>query len=470
MGLLHSLVNWGIRGMDNTETDLQRIGQRLGFMPLSWQRIAMMNPSKRGLLWRVPDPDVAMASSLSRIQAIIVSEYERAMVLKDGMLIEQVVLPPGLYDISRTVQIRGQIEIIWTTTTEFQLRWGVSDVLTQDRVSIGASGFYTAAIIAPDIFLGNVAGHEQVYTKEHLSQFAKSELASALRDLMARKSVMEFQLARREFIDASREMLQPIFDRWGLEFRGLTIENQQIPEEFRQAASAQVKIRLEKEAQLEGAKADVDLAQLEAQKRYFLAQAEATKFYVIQDAEVESMRRQIGIGLDPLKLKMAEAMEKFATHPGQGSLVDNRAQVIAQLSAGINAPNANTPMGVENAVNPPPAPPVGPLWGSSVSGNQPGGVPGSIVIPGAIPPVDQTRPTGLPSFVPPMHPAGTPATLSSSGPLATGETKLIREKIEEMLDKLDDRFANGEMSEQTYLMMREKWQKKLDTLPNSESE
>ena len=460
------LIDFGIQLMDNVEKDIHRVGQRLGFMPLSWQQIAMRDASKRGLLWRVPDTGVAMASSLSRIQAIIVSEYERAMVLKDGMLIEQSVLPPGLYDIRRTTHVRGQIEIIWTTTTEFQMRWGVADVLTQDRVSIGASGFYTAAIIAPDIFLSSVAGHEQVYTKEHLSQFAKPELTSALRDLMARKSVMEFQLARQEFIDASKGMLQPIFDRWGLDFRGITIENQQIPEEFRRAAAAQVNIRMEKEAALEGAKADVDLAQLEAQKRYFLAQAEATKYYVIQDAEVESMRRQIGIGLDPLKLKMAEAMEMFATHPGQGSLIDNRAQIIAQLSTGINTPNANPPMDAENAVTPPSTPAVGPLWGRPASGNQPGGVPGSIVVPGGVSPIDQTNPTGLPSFIPPaQQPISTPATPSPSGPPATGEAPMTREKIEEMLDKLDDRFASGEMSEQTYLMLRGKWQKKLDILP-----
>src|SRR5260370_2134344 len=119
MGLLHGLVNLGIRVMDNTETDLHRLGHRLGFMPLSWRQVVMQNRSKDGLLWRVPDPDVAMASSLSRIQAIVVSEYERAMVLKDGMLTEQVILPPGLYDISRTVQILGQIEVIWTTTSWF---------------------------------------------------------------------------------------------------------------------------------------------------------------------------------------------------------------------------------------------------------------------------------------------------------------------------------------------------------------
>jgi len=469
MGLLdipHNLVNWGIHVMDYAEEDIHHLGQRLGFMPLSWHRIAMKNPAKRGLLWRVPDPDIQMANSLSRIQAIIVSEYERALVLKDGMLIEQAVLPPGMYDIRRTVQVRGQIEIIWTTTTEVQLRWGVADVLTQDRVSIGASGSYTAAIIAPDVFVSSLAGHEQVYTKEHLAQSTKSTLSGALRDLMARKTVMEFQLARQEFIDAAQEMLQPNFERWGLELRGLTIEHQQIPEEFREAAARQVKIRMEKEAQIEGAKGDVDLAQLEAQKRYFLAQAEASKYYVIQDAEVESMRRQLSIGIDPLKLKMAEAMQQFATHPGQGSVIDNRAQIIAQLSAGINTSNANSPMHVDNGAIPPAVPAMGPHWGRPASGDQPGGIPGSIVAPGAASYVEQTNPTGLPSFVPPVQSASPAAAPVPSGPLSTGETTMTRAKIEEMLDKLDDRFANGEMSEQTYLMLRGKWQKKLDTIPH----
>jgi len=41
---------------------------------------------------------------------------------------------------------------------------------------------------------------------------------------------------------------------------------------------------------------------------------------------------------------------------------------------------------------------------------------------------------------------------------------MTREKIEEMLDKLDERFANGEISEQVYLTMQSKWQKRLEQL------
>ncbi|MBV8694186.1 MAG: SPFH domain-containing protein [Chloroflexi bacterium] len=406
------LIDVGIRLMDNVDKDIRRIGQRLGFMPLSWRQVVMGNPAKDGLLWRIPDPDVAMANSLIRIQAIIVSEHERAIVLKDGRIADHEILYPGLYDIRRTMEVRGQIEIIWTTTTEFQIRWGVPDVLTRDRVSVGASGFCLATIVAPEAFLTSVAGNAQVYTKENLAAFTRSDIGSLLRDLMARKTVMEFQLARDEFIYAAREKLDPIFARWGLEFRGLTIENQRIPEEFRQAAQARVKIQMEKEAELEGAQADVSLAQLEAQRRIYLAQAEATEHYVIGNAEVEKMRRQLSIDMDPLKLMTAEAMRIAAANPSQGSLVDGRIQIMGQLSGVLNAPS-----------------------------------------PTEIPPVNPSVALGPTTIA-----ASASSTVQASEPMT-------REKIESILDKLDERFANGEISEQTYLQMHDKWQKKLNQLP-----
>lgn len=444
MGLFHKLVGWGIQAMDNTETDLHRLGQRLGYMPLSWHRVAMTNPSKQGLLWRVPDPDVQMANSLSRIQAIIVSEYERAMVLKDGQIIEQEVLPPGLYDISRTVQIRGQIEVIWTTTKEVQLRWGVADILTKDRITIGASGYYRTTIGDPRMFLLNVAGQEQVYKDSHLFAFAKPEVSSTLRDLMARKTVMEFQLAREEFIEDAKKSLQPIFERWGLDFLGLTIENQNIPQEFRDAAAAQTIVHMEMEGKIEGARSEVILAQLEAQKGYYLAEAELGKYTVLQH-----------MGMDPLTLERAQALKILAAHPGH-SLVDNRAGIMERIPEVL--PGAQP-------VSMPPMIPADP--GAAATK----GFPGTADSSHASPNMPNNSGIGLTSA------ASSTSSMSSSlpnRPLSSDTSTLgssqatetmTREKIEQMLDKLDERFANGEISEQTYLTMSGKWQKKLAQLP-----
>lgn len=431
MGLLHSLVNWGIRIMDNTDTDVRRIGQRLGYMPLSWRQVVMANPAKDGLLWRAPDRDVPMANTLSYIQALLVAENEQVMVLMNGKLLKGmergVLLPPGLYDIGR-MQMRDQVEIIWTTTRELRLRWGVADVLTKDRISIGASGYYSAIITDPEEFVRNVAGNAQVYKEDQLYAFAKPEVSAVLRDLIARKTVMEFQLARQELIYAGEATLQPIFARWGLEFRGLTVENQNIPEQFRQAAAGRAIISMEKEAELEGEITNVTLAKLEAQKTLYLTQAEASKLRALGQVDVELMQQQMAIGVDPLELKRIEAAETFAANPSESALIDNRPQAMQQiLGQSLNPPgipisflgpvvSASSPL-----VNPP----------LSNSGNlESGPLPGRISAPGSSPS------------------SGTPS----------------REKIQEMLDKLDERLIAGEISEQKHSELYERLQKRLDEL------
>lgn len=423
MGLLHGLANWGIQLMDNADTDLQRIGQRLGFMPLSWRRVVMMDKSRDGLMWRIPDPSVPAANSLMRVQAIIVTEYERAMVLRDGMLGEQIILPPGLYDIRRATELRGQIEVIWFTTREFQLRWGVGDVLTKDRVTVGASGYYNAALVDPEMFLRNVAGNEQVYREMQLLNFAKPFVSTAIRDMMARKSVMEFQLAQPEFQLACKEVLMPRFESWGLEFRGLTIEAQNIPEEFRQAAQLQTIIRMEKEAQVEGAKADITLAELGAQKEQYRILAEVNRLRALGNVSVEIMQNQLGVGIDPLELQKIEAIKLLAEHPSEGTLVDDRPQIISQLLP-------QTQMQTSGPV--------------IVTGNP---------FVSSMPQPQLNQASSLPA----------PANASSTASSGAGEA-MTREKIEEMLDKLDERFANGEISEQVYLTLQAKWNNRLEKL------
>ena len=145
------------------------------------------------------------------------------------------------------------------------------------------------------------------------------------------KTMMEFQTARQEFIAACQEQLQPIFEQWGLVFRGLSIEYQNIPEPFRQAAAGRTIISMEKEAQLEGTKVDVTLAQLERQKAYHLAQAETSKTLAIGKVYVELMQEQQRIGVDPLELKRIEAAKTLAVNPSQSSLIDTRPQIVNQI-------------------------------------------------------------------------------------------------------------------------------------------
>lgn len=412
------LADLGIYLLDSVDTDIRRVGQRLGFMPLSWRQAVMQNPSRDGLMWRIPDPAVPMASSLFNVQAIVVTAQERAIVLRNGVMEgEQAILAPGIYDIRRVGAVRGQIEVLWFTTREFQLLWGVGGILSKDGYNIGASGHYNVAIVDPEMFFRNVAGNNQVYTEQQLLEFARSRVSNAIRDQMALKTAMEFQQARPEFQRACSEALMPEFLRWGLEFRGLTIERQNLPPNFLKLIEEESNILLEKKAQIAGATADITLAQLEMQRKQYEALAEANRLRLIGTANAEVLQSQMAIGLDPLELQRIEAMKMLAEHPAEGSLVDVRPQIMAQLQ-------------------PPTMLPPGPVI---VSG-----------VPLATP-LQPIVPETLPAPVPPSVPA------SANAPMT-------REKIEEILDKLDERFANGEISEQVYLNLQDKWQKRLEKL------
>jgi hypothetical protein len=436
MGLLHAFVSWGIRFIDNTDTDVRRIGQRFGFMPLSWRQVVMTNPTKDGLAWRVPDPDIRMAASFMSTQGLLVSENEMVMLLKNGRLEvgseRGVLLSPGLYDVSH-LRVRDQIEVIWMSAKEIRLRWGVTDVLTQDRISIGAHGYYTAKIKDPEAFYFNVVGNAQVYKEEQLQLLTKTDVNSLLREQLARRTVMEFQTARREFFDAAREVLQPTFERWGLEFIGLTIEGQSVPDVFIQAAAARTIVSLEREALIEGAKGDVTLEMLGAQKAHFTGQIEAARLRAIGQVNVELMQSQQSIGVNPLDVKRIEAIEAMALNPSEGSLVDNRPQLANQL---LGQPPANSSVM-----------PLTTITGSIVPNN------------GMVPPALSSG----------NYNSGPLTSHTNSGPLPSNTTSapgspMTHEKVQEMLDKLDERLIMGEISEQKHSELYDRLQKKLTEL------
>jgi SPFH domain / Band 7 family len=419
------LLNWGIERIDNFEKDLRLLSKRLGYRPLSWREVVMINPSKDGLVWRVPDPDVLMASSLSHIQALLVSENEQVMLLWNGALMRgmerSALLQPGLY-LFRRVEMHDQLEIIWTTTREFPLPWGVTEVLTSDRISIGASGHYRVAIEDPEKFFFQVLGNAQVYKEEQLTNFTRPEITALLRDLIARKTVMEFLLARQEFIAACQQKLQPIFEEWGLLFRSLSIEHDNIPEEFRRAAAARTRISMEKEAEIEGKKGDIALAQLGEVEAYYLAKGESHKSRAQREIEIESMRQLQEIGIDPLELKRIEAAHTLAANPGPNALNDARPQIASQLLGQPATP-----------------------YRESVT----------------IVPIDSLQ-ISPPELI--QGSVSEPLTDNAAPVSAPTDDAQTREQIEEVIDKLEERFAKGEITEPTFLKLRERWQKKLDTM------
>jgi hypothetical protein len=438
------LIDWGINRISNADADLAKLGRVMGFVPISWRQVVSMRPDRDGVMWRIPDPAVQQVSILKNIMAVLVTVQEQVMVLRDGMAGEQILLPPGVYDLRKTNMLKGQIEVIWFTTQDISLPWGVPDALTNDGASVGASGMYKVRIADPFQFLTRLARNEQVYTEDKLDEACGGPVAQAIQNLIADINLMDFYKAHPKLENACYEYLaNPVrFPQWGLEFRGLTIDNRRISDEDRRgmkeigglatkvsvAEADKALLLADKARQIELAEADqsILLAQrkmqaeqfnimIEAQRQQMLNSVDAQRIQMLGGAEAEVMRNQMGIGLDPLELQRIEAIQKLAENPSQGTLIDNRPQILSQL---IPQQPVIQPMMVAPMLPPVPSP---------------------------------VQPQNL--ITPP------PA------PVAPSSGEMTREKIEEMLDKLDDRFANGEISEQVYLSLQDKWQKRLAKLP-----
>ncbi|HLJ35503.1 MAG TPA: SPFH domain-containing protein [Ktedonobacteraceae bacterium] len=418
------LADWGIKRLANAEQDMRRVGQALGFMPLSWRDVVTVDPSRDGVMWRIPDPNVPRASALRGVQAIVVSHNELVIVLRDGKLDaeNQAILEPGLYDIKQLTALRGRIEVIWFTMGEFQLPWGVGDVLTLEGEAVGAFGMYRVKVVNPVQFLESVARNWQVYTKKQLGEeLTRSSVNSVVGGAFASRTIRELKPQQAEISLACKEALLPTFEDWGLEFCGLTIDIK-YPDGYLETLRMENRVSLEMQARLTGGEASVRLAALKAQEEQYRILTEANKVRALGNANVEVMQNQLNAGINPLELEKIKAIEILAANPGEGMLVDNRPQIVNQL------------------LPQPPMPPIGPVI---VAGNP-------FVQP--MPQQQLNQQGALPSPVN-MTPAG-----GGSGEAMT------REKIEEMLDKLDERFANGEISEQVYLTLQAKWQNRLEKL------
>ena len=418
------LADFAIKRIENAGTDLRRFGQAIGFMPISWRDVVTMNPSRDGVMWRIPDPQVSTASSLLGVKAIFVAENELVIVMRDGRLDNenQAILPPGLYDLRQITALRGRIEVIWCTTGEFQLPWGVGKVLTQERVAVGAFGTYQVRVVDPVRLLNSVARNWQVYTEDQLgNDLTRTQVVSKLGGIFGSKFIEELQGKQAEIQLACKEALMAPFERWGLEFLDLTIEKINLPDGLEEALGLEYNVKLKKQAQLAGGQADIQLAMLKAQEEQYRILTEASRLRAIGNVNVEIMQNQLGAGIDPLELQKIEAIKELAKHPSEGTLIDNRPQIVSQLL---------------------PQPPVSPAVPVIVAGNP------------FIPSMPQQQLNQASSLPVPVN--ATPAG-------GSGEA-MTREKIEEMLDKLDERFANGEISEQVYLTLQAKWQNRLEKL------
>lgn len=432
------LTNRGINLVESVGNWLRSGGLRAGFVPLAWD-----HDLRPGLMWRIPDPGIRTASVFSKIQGVMVREFEQAIVLHNGTFYAH--LPPGVYDI-RKMPIKDYIDVIWVSTQTTQHKWGVGRVLNVEDITVGAHGYIFLQIEDVRKFVLEVVAGNRKYTVGDLEDWVFSIVSGIMRTQIAGTSVRDLMQSQEEFARASSNRLRESFAEWGIAFKNLVVNQFDIPQEYRDAIARVTLARYERDTTV------ID-AEAEAAATVIRSKAEAEARLTTGSAEVKLMAHMQALGLDPIRLKSIEALTEYArlaaeAGGGGGGGGSDMASMMMfmQMSRLLNDPGM--PNDAKQALQthfPMEAKRVEQLQSPAASPDVPGQPEPGEVLSGS-----ESQEVAEPA--PPSQPE------------LEGTDQDERARIQRTLDNLDERLAAGEISESTYNRLCAKWEQKLEAL------
>ncbi len=434
MGIASWLANIGIR----TEIAVEKAATRAGTVPIQWP--AGVAPGS--MIHRLPREREQRASLFSTVQTIVVNEGEIAVVLEDG--VSQGALDPGRYTFEKA-RVVGSLDIIWIRTSQKPLKWGVGNITSADNIQISGTGEIYVRVIDGVVFNQELVQGATVLAERDLQRLLMTRIQGVLRPQFSGWQALELQTKREEFVDAVTGALGQSFLEMGLGIVGFEVTEINYPPEFK-AVIAQATMTAHT------GNAELVQARVDAEKRLLEAQAEAQAQLTSGMAQAQVMAQLQAQGIDPLQMKALEAVSTLAENPGQGGGMHGdmpRVQLIGQMAGAAMAPQQPPPVAVQpqgllpDGVQPPAQPGVPP--------SQPGVPPAQPGVPPAQPGVPPAQP-GVPPAqpgVPPAQPAPAAAPAAPAAPAAEDPSAKIAQ-LEEQLDKLTDRLADGEISEAMY--------------------
>lgn len=161
---------------------------------VSWERDPS-TPSE--LIWRIPNEKFPKISGVS---AVIVKEFEKAILYKGGMM--QSVCSSGKHLIPNGIN-----EVIWVDISPRQEAFGIPKnhgPITKDGCQIGLSGAITLRVngdMEKNVaqFISRVVASNQSFTREQLVDWLRDgPLVSVFRDMARNMTYKEFLLIDRE--------------------------------------------------------------------------------------------------------------------------------------------------------------------------------------------------------------------------------------------------------------------------------
>jgi SPFH domain/Band 7 family protein len=163
------------------------------------------------------------------IDAFVVSEYERALFLQMGKMVD--VVPPGTWEMDQNYNQTGT-EIIWIDMTEFQFKWGFFGLMSSDFAKLGVSGESTLRVRDPRALLMSILSSKDTLNQAELEEYVRTTMENVIRVSLGRSSVDQLMRERGLFEAQVRAEMSGALERWGLDIVGLEVRNFKLPPEF----------------------------------------------------------------------------------------------------------------------------------------------------------------------------------------------------------------------------------------------
>jgi regulator of protease activity HflC (stomatin/prohibitin superfamily) len=282
-----------------------------------------------------------------------VNEGEVAVVIEGGRSGGS--LPPGRY-VFEKARVVGALDIVWIRTGQQTLKWGLGNVTSKDRINVSARGMLYVRVVDAEVFNREVVAGKIVLSERDMQRHFMPRVQGVLRTAIAHSESLDLELKRQEFVELVQRSLGEEFGRLGMVIAGFEVVEITLPPEFQAVIAMATMETHAGQAKLIAAGARAQMTQLEA-----VAAAQAKLADGMVDLQLLTAMQQQGI--DPMKLKMLEALNTMAANPSQGLLGDGgRAGFMGQIAAATLAapsPPAAAPKQLSESPMPPSATPSG---------------------------------------------------------------------------------------------------------------
>ena len=395
-----SIASWLMGIGISAEKAAQQVGVRAGAIPLQWPA-----GQSTSVIYRLPRDPHKRASLFSTAQTIVVNEGESAVVLEDGKA--NGALEPGRY-VFQKARVVGALDIVWIRTGQQSIKWGIGNLSSIDGIQISGRGMLYIRVDDANLFNSEVIQGAIMFSDVEMQRYLMPRVQSVVRTVIARLEARALMFEREVFSEAVRIKLGETFGKMGLKIVDLEVVEINLPPEYKAAIAQEAMVRATGTAHLLEAQ---QLAQVTQIHSVATAQAKLTHGM----ADVQVLAQLQAAGFDPLKLKAMEALQTMAANPSQGGgMIAGdmaRAQLFGQVAQAALA--------------------------------SPGGVG-----------LQQPQPLPALSLQPPAATAPAPAQAAASD-IA---------RVEEQLDKLVERLAMGEISEDLFNKLAARLEAKLERM------